>query len=212
MIYIIGGPPRCGKTTLAKAMSKKMRIPWISCDTLEVVVGEYMSQADWDTTHPYSVLRRTLKTNDRFYAALKPQKIISVLRAQARATFPAIAMMVLSELTEGNDYIIEGYHIDPSFAVQLIKKHGRKNVRAIFLTKHDPEKFAVDVHKSTTPNDWLILGTKHKHTFVTIGKMVALYSTFFQKEARRNRLPSISMDVQFEKQLKRAIKLLTKTS
>ncbi len=38
MIYLIGGPPRCGKTTLAKEMSKKLEIPWISSDALEVVV------------------------------------------------------------------------------------------------------------------------------------------------------------------------------
>ncbi|MFA6503887.1 MAG: AAA family ATPase [Patescibacteria group bacterium] len=52
MIYLIGGPPRSGKTTLAKFASKKLGIPWISCDTLEVIAGAYMGKQKWNKTHP----------------------------------------------------------------------------------------------------------------------------------------------------------------
>ncbi|OGF22453.1 hypothetical protein A2Y83_04145 [Candidatus Falkowbacteria bacterium RBG_13_39_14] len=47
MIYLIGGPPRCGKTTLAKEMSKKLRIPWVSTDALEVVTRAYVDKEKW---------------------------------------------------------------------------------------------------------------------------------------------------------------------
>ena len=89
MIYLIGGPPRCGKTTLAKAMFKQRAIPWISCDMLQTVVCEYMTQKQWNELHPYSLLRKKLKTNDEFSAKLSAQKIVSVLRRQARPVFPA---------------------------------------------------------------------------------------------------------------------------
>ena len=108
MIYLIGGPPRCGKTTLAKAMSKRLGIPWISTDMLETVSGEYMMPKHWKKSHPYSLLRRKLKTNDKFYARLTPAQIVHVLRAQAGATFAAIAMAAICEIADGNDYIIEG--------------------------------------------------------------------------------------------------------
>src|SRR3989338_8625512 len=165
MIYLIGGPPRCGKTTLAKTMSKKLGIPWISCDTLEVIAGAYMSKAQWNKTHPYSLLRSKHKTNDDFYNAYSVEKIIEVLRKQAEPTVAAIDMMTICEIKDGNNYIIEGYHILPTIAAELMKKYGHKNIKAIFLGKHDPKKFAVDVHKSTTPNDWMLLGTKKSETF-----------------------------------------------
>lgn len=37
MIYLIGGPPKCGKTTLAKQLAKKLGIQWVATDTLEVI-------------------------------------------------------------------------------------------------------------------------------------------------------------------------------
>lgn len=210
MIYLIGGPPRVGKTTLAKIMSKKLGIPWISTDMLETVSGEYMTQVQWNKTHPYSVLRRQLKTNDEFYRHVPPGKIMSVLRSQARATIPAITMAAICEIKDGNDYIIEGYHIEPSLVRALSKKHGKKNIRAVFLTKYDAKKFALDVHKSTTPNDWLLAGTKDNETFYKVGAMVALYSRFFEKEANTYGYPVFPMDDNFKKQLREVIVYLVR--
>ncbi len=201
MIYFIGGPPRCGKTTFAKTMSKKCGIPWISTDMLQVVSGEYMSEQEWNKSHPYSLLRRKLKTNDAFYNKLTPQKIVSVLRRQARQTFRAIDMAAICEINDGNSYIIEGYHIEPSLAFKLTKKYGQKNIKAIFLVKYNAEKFAVDVHKSTTPNDWLIVGTKKKETFLKVGRMVSLYSGWLKKEAGKYGYKVLSMDDNFKKRL-----------
>ena len=207
MIYLIGGPPRCGKTTLAKILSQKLSIPWISCDTLEVISGEYMSQAEWNASHPYWLLRRKHKTNDDFYHHLPPGQIVNVLRGEARATFPAIEMMVLCEMTEGNDYIIEGYHIEPSLARMLIKKYGRKNIHAVFLVKHDAKKFVEDVHKSTTSNDWLVRGTKKQETFLKVGEMVSMYSRYIEKDVRKYGLSVLGMDKNFESQIQKAFSL-----
>lgn len=210
MIYLIGGPPRCGKTTLAKALSKKLNIPWISCDTLESISGEYMSQKQWNKTHPYSKLRKKEKSTDVFYANHSAQEIVSVLKKQALPAYAAIQMMALCEIENGNDYIIEGYHLLPSFVDKLIKKHGKKNFKAVFLTKFDAQKFAVDVHKSSTPNDWLLLSVKKKETFVKVGEMVSAYSGVFEKEAKKYRLQSLCMDVNFEKQVKASMLYFTK--
>ena len=46
MIYLIGGAPRCGKTTFSKRLAAKKRIPWISTDLIESIVAEYMSPAE----------------------------------------------------------------------------------------------------------------------------------------------------------------------
>jgi len=209
MIYFIGGPPRCGKTTLAKRMSKQLQIPWISCDTLEVISGAYMTKGEWNKTHPYNFLRRKYKTNDRFYETLSPQSIVSVLRREARATFVAIGMMAICEIKDGNDYIVEGYHIEPRLISMLMKKYGKKNFKAVFLAKFDAEKFALDVHKSTTPNDWLLLGTKKKENFVRVGRMIALYSRILASEAKKFGFQTVCLDRDFAKQQQKAVVLLT---
>ncbi len=116
MIYLIGGPPRCGKTTLAKEMSKKLKIPWISSDALEVVSREYVSKEKRIKLYPYSFLRKkgVNRNNDEFYSKYSAREIINVLKKQAKTSFRAIDMMIANEIDNGNDYIIEGYHILPS--------------------------------------------------------------------------------------------------
>ena len=65
MIYLIGGPPKCGKTTLAKRLSKLKGIPWVSTDTLQNVIKPYISKEDFARKFPNSQL--TGESNDEKY-------------------------------------------------------------------------------------------------------------------------------------------------
>ena len=206
MIYLIGGPPRCGKTTLAKALSKRVGASWISTDMLEVISGRYMTKNQWSISHPYSILRRIHKSNDAFYTSLSSQKIVTLLRKQARATFPAIEMAIACAVADEHDLIIEGYHLEPRLANQVIKKYGKEKIKAIFLIKEDPEKFASDVRKSTTPNDWLLVLTKQEDTFLKVGVMVAALSQRISGEAKKHQLLVCNTDQNFERQMVAAVK------
>lgn len=212
MIYLIGAPPRCGKTTLAKKMSKQTKIPWISCDTFDSIAQTLTTKENWAKKFPYTFLRRTKvgsRNNDIFYNTYSPAQIVGVLNKQAKTVQIVIDTVIACEIADGNDYIIEGYHIVPSFADKMIKKYGKQNVKAIFLTKFDAEKFAVDVRKSTTPNDWLIVLTKKPETFVKVGEMVSFYSRYFEKEAKKFGLQVFSTDEDFGGQINNAIRYLT---
>jgi len=212
MIYLIGGPPRSGKTTLAKTLAKRLGIPWISTDTLEAISRAYIPKYQWQKVYPYSHLRRKggARNNDEFYEIYSASKIIQVLKAQAKSTYKAIDTMIANEIDNGNDYIIEGYHLVPEFVQTLIKAHGKKNIRTLSLTKFDANKFAKDVHRSNTPNDWLIVLTKKEGTFLKVGKMIAKYSSYFEKEAKKYRFDILIMDSNFASQIKRGIGLLVK--
>ncbi len=102
MIYLIGGPPRCGKTTLAKEMSKKLKIPWISSDALEVVSREYVSKDRWRKLYPYSFLRkeRGNRNNDKFYNKYSAREIINVLKKQAKASFRLLKIVEYKNLRD----------------------------------------------------------------------------------------------------------------
>lgn len=212
MIYLIGAPPRCGKTTLAKKMSKQTKIPWLSCDTLDSITQAYTPKEKWREKYPYSFLRKKSKAsnNDDFYNTYSPAKIISVLKKQAQTVYDAIDAVIACEIADGNDYIVEGYHIVPSLVQKMIHKYGKQNVRAVFLTKFDAPKFAIDVHKSTTHNDWLIVLTKKQETFVKVGEMVSLYSQYFEKQAKKFDLQVFNTDKNFNSQISSAIKCLIK--
>jgi 2-phosphoglycerate kinase len=211
MIYLIGGPPKCGKTTLAKKLAKKLSIQWVSSDTLQVVARKYVSKYASEKIkelYPHSSMKG--KTNDETYTTLTPKGIAKNYIKQARSTYSAIEMFSLCEIKDGNDYIIEGYHVTPQLAQKLIKKHGARHFKVLFLVKSDIEKFLDNIMKSTTPNDWIINKTTNEETFLKIAKMVKYYGDYFKKNAQERNFKVLNMDEDFTKQTKKAIQFLSK--
>lgn len=206
MIYLIGGPPKCGKTTLAKTLSKSLGISWVSTDTLQCVIKPYTNKKDFSKKFPISFQRS--RNNDEKYSKYSTSEIIKAYQQQAKTAYQAIDMFTICEITDGNDYIIEGYHIEPKLVAQLKKRYKGK-IKSIFLVKLDEVKFINNINKTTTPNDWIIKRTKDKKTYSLIAKMICKYGNFFKKESTRYGLKVINMDNDFNNQIRKAIKYLT---
>lgn len=205
MIYLIGGPPKCGKTTLAKKLAKDLQTPWISTDALQVVAMAYLNKSENRKQFPWTVIRKkTKKINDAIYNNYSATAIIKLYRKAAQSTQKAIDAVCASKIADGIDYIIEGLHIEPNSAAHLIKKYGSKNIKAIFLLKKDQQKFVKSIEKSSTPNDWIIAKTKDKSIYPKIAKMVCEYGSIIEKEAKKAGLKSLITDDRFEKQLLQA--------
>lgn len=199
MIYLIGGPPKCGKTTLAKKLSVQYQIPWISADTLQNIVWAYAPKNKRSTLFPHSYLRGEI--NDEFYSEHSPEEIVKSYIAQGETTYDAISMMAETYLTDKDDFIVEGYQVTPEIVDRIFKKFGKEHVKAVFLVKYDEQKFVQDIHKSTTPNDWILRKTKDETTFGKIAKMIAEYSRYFEQEAKKYGLQIFNMDNDFSEQL-----------
>ncbi len=199
MVYLIGGPPKCGKTTLAKKLAGKYRIPWISADTLQNIVWAYTPKRKRPALFPHRYLRAG--SNDAFYSGHSARKIIQNYIAQGKSTYSAISMMVETSLADKEDFIVEGYQVTPEIVDRIFKKFGKERLRAVFLVRHDEAKFIRDIHKSTTPNDWILRKTKNHATYGKIAKMINAYSHYFEKEAQKYGFKVFNMDDDFKKQL-----------
>ena len=199
MIYLIGGPPKCGKTTLAKKLAQAYQIPWISADTLQNIVWAYTPKEKHSELFPHSYLRK--ESNDAFYSKHSTQQIVKNYIAQGKTTYDAISMMAETYLTDKDDFIVEGYQVTPETVDRIFKKFGKEHAKAVFLVKYNEQKFIQDIHKSTTPNDWIIRKTKNKATYGRIAKMIVEYSHYFEKEAKKYGFKIFNMDNEFENQL-----------
>ncbi|MFA5986034.1 MAG: AAA family ATPase [Parcubacteria group bacterium] len=205
MIYLIGGPPKCGKTTLAKTLSKSLGIPWVSTDTLQCVIKPYMNERDFSKKFPTSYQRG--KDNDEKYSKFSSREIIEAYQQQAKTVYEAVDMFTVCEITDGNDFIIEGYHVEPELVAKLNLKYPEK-IESIFLVKSDKEKFICDIKKSTTTNDWIIARTNNEETYQKIANMICEYGNFFEKESEKYDFKVLNMDNDFDNQIKEAINYL----
>jgi 2-phosphoglycerate kinase len=117
-------------------------------------------------------------------------------------------MFTICEITDGNDFVVEGYHVEPELVADLNSKYPNK-VKSIFLIKTDESKFINDIKKSTTPNDWIIARTNKEETYGKIAKMICEYGIFFEKESKKYGFKVLNMDDDFDNQINKAIEYLT---
>jgi 2-phosphoglycerate kinase len=143
MIYLIGGSPRSGKTLLAKRLSARLRIGWVSIDVLESIVREYTPKESRQRLFPKNVLRkRTHGSNDGMYEKFSAREIVNAYIRQGKASYKAIEAFVSDCVYEAHDFVLEGYQIQPGFVVRLMERFP-KEIQSCFLVKKD-EHMLVD--------------------------------------------------------------------
>lgn len=211
MIYLIGGPPRSGKTTLAKKLAHRLRIGWVSADILESVVREYTPAKEYRRLFPKNILReQTQGSNDLMYTKFSAKQIVQAYIKQGKTTWKAIRVFIEQCVHESHDFIIEGHQLHPKLVSELMKKYP-ENIRAVFLTKQDEMSIVAGFTKNKATSDWVIQKTKNIAIFREIARMLIIFGTYIQEEANAYGLNVYSMDEKFSKQFAMLERVLLKT-
>lgn len=197
MIYLIGGPPRSGKTTLTKKLAAQLGIGWVSADILESIVREYTTKELYKESFPKNALRETTDgSNDELYQKFSSAIIAEAYIRQGMTCWKAIEAFVEDCLNEAHDFIIEGYQLDPELVAQLIQKFPAE-IRSAFLIKKDEQLLVEGFQKNVAKTDWVLQKTKEKETFFLIAKMLSHFGERIEKEASKYGLPVYCMDQDF---------------
>jgi 2-phosphoglycerate kinase len=192
MIYLIGGAPRCGKTTIAKQLSKKLRISW---------------KEKHGKLFPKAIMRKKTKlSNDLLYLKYSTKEIVNAYTLQSKTSWTAIEVLVSCYDYEGHDIIIEGHQIHPQLINDLQKKY--KELKGIIVVKSDLKTIVSDALQSKAKNDWFLTRTKNAITFEKIGMMIKKYSDYFIKESKRYKIEVVNMDNNFKKQINKVVNYL----
>lgn len=205
MIYLIGGSPRCGKTTLAKKLSKHLKIGWVSADALESIVREYVDLYD-EKLFPKNALRRkTLNSNDKMYEQFSPKVIAQSYISQAQTSWKAITAFLEDCIKEGHDFVLEGHQIHPKLVNSLMKKYPSE-IKAFFLVKQDADALVQGFTKNKAKSDWVIQKTKKGQTFYFIAQMLCYYGKYILDQAKKYDLDVYIMDKDFKKKMESVVK------
>lgn len=200
MIYLISGPPRCGKTTLAKMLGNKLGfITWISVDMLESVVRMHTSKQEQAEIFPKNVMRQhTTNSNDLMYTRFTAEQIANAYIQQAKASWLAIRVCIQCKLAEHADLILEGHQIHPELIAQLQTEFGPENIRSIVLYRTNQHYCLEDCRKSTAEDDWFIKKTQNPDIHEKIAAMIVWYGKFMQQQAYEFKIPCINLDYGFD--------------
>ncbi len=201
MIYLIGGPPRSGKTTLAKRLAARLRIGWVSADLLEGVVREYLPMSKRGLSFPKNALRaKTDGTNDDMYTRFSTMKIVRAYEAQGKTCAKAIESFVAALVFEGHDFVVEGYQISPRL-VKKLEVEFPEAIHSCFLIKKDVPMLVSGFAKNKATNDWVVYKTRNPEIYWKIAEMLAVFGARVEKEAKECGLPVSLMDKNFSKSI-----------
>ncbi len=209
MIYLIGGTPRSGKTTLAKKLAKDLNVSWISADTLEGLAQHFTTSKEFKKKFPKTSIRQsTDNSNDAMYSKYTAKQITKAYIEQAKSSWEVIQVLIDWLTGENFDYIIEGYQVAPKFANDLSKKYGKKKIKAIFLTHHDIKSIVTAAKQGKDPNDWFINKTKDQSTYPKIAEMIKEHGDYTRSQASKYGFKFINMDKDFVKNIDKGLKYL----
>lgn len=207
IVYLIGGPPRCGKTTAAEMLSRQLHIPWIPADYIEAIVSQYVPE-DNQKPYPLTHIRQTMpKSNDRFYTDYSSDDIIKMYRDKAKTVWPGLRAFIEYAVYEKRSFIIEGLHIDPAIVSELLPS---RNIACAMLCRLDEKQIEEGFQKSTEAHDWVLEHTKKKDTFPKIAHMISRYSEIIQNDSAAHMIDAICMDNDFNAQLNKVLSKLIK--
>jgi hypothetical protein len=178
LIYLIGGAPRAGKSTLAQQVSARLGIGWISTDViLEVIkVAEGEAERDWDAS-----IESINSNSERFY--------------------PFFERFIWAVQSQTENYVVEGVDFLP---VHVSRIMARWNVSAVFLGRSKMTIDEFDQYPGKSPG----YANLPKELRKQIADDIPVWSNLLKTEADRFHFPYIDMSTNFIQSLEEAESVL----
>ena len=148
MIYLLGGPPRVGKSKIAQRITARHGISSVSTDTLGAALEDVL---DPQTAPGLFAVSRfdALPLADRIELMVTdPRRRIDIQIEESRATWEAVVPFARREAEEGRDVLLEGVAVLPELVAGLQDIH----YRAVFVG-HRREGHAENIRRSAAEDD-----------------------------------------------------------
>ena len=119
MIFLLGGPPRVGKSIISSEIRQKYGLSVVSTDTLGAVLENVLSP---EATPDLFIFARfnEMPTVERVDLMMKnPATLIDFVRKESHFVWEAVKAYIRREHHEGRDVLIEGVAVLPALISQL---------------------------------------------------------------------------------------------
>ena len=189
MIYLLGGPPRVGKSIISKTITVKHGINVVSTDSLGAVLESVL---DPEAEPGLFIVNRfnEMAAVDRIDLMVKnTTKRIDYQIQEGYAVWKAVKPFILRENDDDRDVAIEGVAVLPELVSQLVDV----DYRAVFIGNQGNEH-KKNIKKSAKENehDWMRYASdEYIDAFATF---VVQMSGYIEEEAHKYGYEYIEMD------------------
>src|SRR5262249_41728919 len=124
-VLLIGGPPTAGKTTLARALSARLGVPWLATDQIRRLMRTATQRE-----HNLDLFGPPIDSAEQRFTAHSSDALVDLAFRESRAVWPGVKRFVEFDHLWTAGFIIEGMNILPELAAADFGQAPR--VRVVF--------------------------------------------------------------------------------
>jgi 2-phosphoglycerate kinase len=189
MIYLLGGPPRVGKSIISRTITADHGVNVVSTDTLGAVLESVLSPKLEPDLFAVSRLEElTLADRIELMAENTPKRIRYQIQ-EGHAVWKAVEPFVVRESDEHRDVVIEGVAVLP----ELVNRLPDVEHRAVFIGNQGADH-NLNIKKAAAENEHDWLRQASDEYIDAFASFVAEMSRYVENEALRNGFEYIEMD------------------
>ena len=189
MIFLIGGPPRVGKSILSGEIRQKRAVSVVSTDTLGAVLENVLGPEAAPELFAFSKFHE-MPMAERVKLIMKdPAELINYVRKESYVVWKAVEAFIRRENDEGRDLLIEGVAILPELMRQLEDiPH-----RAVFIGNQGAN-LKENIRKSAKENDYDWMRGVSDQFIDAFAMFVKQMSGYIEQETKQYGFKYIEMD------------------
>lgn len=189
MIFLLGGPPRVGKSIISGEIRQEHALSVVSTDTLGAVLERVLSPEAAPDLYVFQKFDE-LPMPERVELMMKdPPELIEYVRKESHVVWKAVEAFIRKEDDEGRDVLIEGVAVLP----ELVSRLEDFPHRAAFIGNQG-ENHQENIKKSAQENehDWMRdASDQYVGAFALFVKRMSAY---IEQETKKYGLEYIEMD------------------
>jgi 2-phosphoglycerate kinase len=189
MIFLLGGPPRVGKSIIADKIRQKYAMSVVSTDTLGAVLENVLSPESTPDLFVFDKFNKMHMMERAKVMTKDPAKLIDYVKKESHVVWKAVDAFIRRENDEGRDVLIEGVAVLPELMSQLDDiPH-----RVVFIGNQG-ENHKENIKKSAEENehDWIRdVSDQYISAFATFVNRMSIY---IEQDAKKYGFEYIEMD------------------
>jgi 2-phosphoglycerate kinase len=189
MIYLLGGPPRVGKSIISNEIRQKSAMNVVSTDSLGAVLENVLSPESAPDLFVFDKFNKMPLADRIELITTDPTELIDYVRKESHVVWKAVEAFIRRENDEGRDVLMEGVAVLPELMSQLEDiPH-----RVVFIGNQG-EHHEENIRRFAEENrhDWMRgVSDQYMSAFAMFVKQMSTYTEY---EAKKYGFEYIEMD------------------